>query len=118
MAEQIGNSPAGIIEEVPNLQRRNRSRYWRPIKQPDGTMGWGQTMLLPSDLVGRNQYLRKGFRLDNPNEVNAKEDEDKVALEQRIAELEAQLTPAEEIEKAPVYVSDKPPKKRRTRKKN
>ena len=66
--EQLGNSPAGIIEKIPGLAYRTRGRYWRNFGTKDKP-AWRQTDPLPSDIVGQAQYLARGFRLDNPNEV-------------------------------------------------
>jgi len=118
MADRVGNSPAGVIEEVPNLAYRQRSIYWRPLSQPNGSILWQQTGLLPSDNVGKEQYLSKGFRLDNPNEP-AKEqvpevDSEKERLYAEIAQLRQELDQKVLQEEAsPLYVSDKPPKKKR-----
>lgn len=80
MVEQVGNSPAGVIEKIPNLAYRIRARYWRNFGTADKPE-WRQTDPLPADIVGQAQYLSRGFRLDNPNEVKpeVKETVDEVA---------------------------------------
>ena len=96
MSEQIGNSPAGVIEKIPNLAYRTRARYWRPVKDKDNKIiDWIQTEPLPADVVGQAQYLSKGFRLDNPKEIpvveKSEDVDDKVKLYQEIAQLKAEL---------------------------
>ena len=64
---EIGNSPAGVIEAIPNLAYRQRSVYWRPVKNKAGeTIDWMPTLPLPSDVQGQAQYLAKGFKLADP----------------------------------------------------
>lgn len=100
MPEQIGNSPAGVIERIPNLTYRTRARYWRPVKDKEGNItDWMQTEPLPADVVGQAQYLSRGFRLTNPKEipvVEKSEDVDsKEKLYQEIAQLKAELAEAQ-----------------------
>ena len=59
----LGQTPAGIIEPVPNLKKRQTHRYWRQINGE-----WVQTHPLPSDAVNKDLYLSKGFRLYPPGE--------------------------------------------------
>jgi hypothetical protein len=69
MPQVIGNSPAGQIESVENLKKRQRSIYWRPINNDNGeVIGWIETQLLPSDSSGRELYFSKGFRLSPPKD--------------------------------------------------
>ena len=114
MAEQVGNSPAGVIEKIPNLAYRTRARYWRNFgtaEKPD----WRQTDPLPADIVGQAQYLSRGFRLDNPNEVKpapvsieqSKPDTEKQALYDEIAELRRQLAEAG-VKRPKVKASESP----------
>ena len=64
---EIGNSPAGVIEAIPNLAYRQRTVYWRPVKNKAGeTIDWMPTLPLPSDVQGQAQYLAKGFKLADP----------------------------------------------------
>ncbi len=90
MSQEIGNSPAGILEKIPNLKRRQRSIYYREI---NGV--WMQTGLLPSDALGRELYLGKGFRLTPPTGVEfqpvSKTDPEKDQLYAEIARLKEQL---------------------------
>ena len=59
-------SPAGPIEPVANLKRRQRDLYWRPIQNSEGTVVWAKTLLLPSDAQSKENYMAKGFRLSPP----------------------------------------------------
>ena len=69
MAEVIGQTQAGQLESIPNLKKRQRSIYYCPIKQEDGSVQWLETQLLPSDAQGRELYLSKGFRLSPPGDT-------------------------------------------------
>ena len=78
VTEVLAKSPAGPIEQVPNLKKRQTTRYWRPFKDEEGNIFWMQTLPLPSDASGRELYLSKGFRLSPPktgegNELTAEE---------------------------------------------
>ncbi len=67
MSEVIGTSPAGQIEKIENLKKRQRTIYWRPIKDEEGNViNWVETQPLPSDSQGRELYFSKGFRLSPP----------------------------------------------------
>jgi hypothetical protein len=93
MSDVIGSSPVGIIEKIPNLKKRQRSVYYRPINQGDGTVDWETTKLLPSDAQGRELYQSKGFRLSLPsnNPATPEVDSEKDSLIARNKELENQL---------------------------
>ena len=67
VTEVLGRSPAGNIETIPNLKKRQRSVYYRPSVDEDGKMSWCPTAPLPSDAQGRELYLSKGFRLKPPS---------------------------------------------------
>mgnify|MGYP001557778874 CR=1 FL=1 len=90
MNEVIGNTPAGVLERIPNLKKRQRSIYYREI---NGV--WMQTGLLPSDAQGRELYLAKGFRLTPPSDVEflpvMESDTEKDKLYAEIADLKEQL---------------------------
>lgn len=66
--ETIGRTQVGPMEKIPNLKSRQRSIYYCPIKQTDGTVQWLETRMLPSDASGRELYLSKGFRLSLPKD--------------------------------------------------
>jgi len=87
MSEQLGTSPVGIMERLPNMKKRERSIYYREI---NGV--WMQTGLLPSDMQGRETYLSKGFRLSPPDNVEftpVESDKEKDQLLAKLAEIEA-----------------------------
>ena len=63
VAETLAKSPAGAIEEIPNLKRRQQAVYLRPHTDNDGNTTWIETRPLPADFVSREMYLAKGFRL-------------------------------------------------------
>ena len=91
MAGVIGQSQAGPIEEIPNLKKRQRSIYYRPVKK-DGSVQWLETKLLPSDAQGRELYLSKGFRLSPPTEVIPEQiDQEKEVLLAENADLRNKL---------------------------
>ena len=77
MAEVIGQTQVGAIERIPNLKKRQRSIYYQPINQTDGSVQWLETRPLPSDAQGRELYLSKGFRLSIPTEPATPEEADK-----------------------------------------
>jgi hypothetical protein len=54
------------VEPVNKMKRRLRSIYYRRITVKGGEMIWVKTGLLPSDTVGKEYYLSKGFRLTPP----------------------------------------------------
>ena len=60
--------PRGDIKPIQGT-RRERSVYYRPITQVDGTVVWAKTELLPSDAIGKEQYLSKGFTLSPPEDM-------------------------------------------------
>jgi hypothetical protein len=66
MSDVIAQSPAGAIERIPDLKKRQRSIYYRPVEK-NGSVEWQPTQLLPSDATGRELYFSKGFRLSIPN---------------------------------------------------
>ncbi len=68
MSDVIGQTRAGQLEEVPNLKKRQRAIYYRPIRHEDGTVEWLETLPLPSDAQGRELYLSKGFRRSPPTD--------------------------------------------------
>ena len=90
---KLGNSPAGVIEKVDNLQDRTKAIYWRPYKHEDGSIEWMPTLPLPADAQGREQYLAKGFKLSDPSKEpsEASTDAENEALKAEIAALKAQL---------------------------
>ncbi len=51
-------------------KRRERAPYYRQIPSKNGEMIWVMTSLLPSDPMGKQQYLATGFRL-TPTEGTA-----------------------------------------------
>ncbi len=93
--------PSGLMtEKIPNLKRRQRSKYYRRITVMGGEMVWVQTELLPSDVEGRAYYEAKGFRLTPPegtefahNKSPVEENKDGVirTLQDEIASLKAKL---------------------------
>lgn len=92
MADVIGQTQAGVLERIPNLKKRQRSIYYQPIKQGDGSVQWLETRPLPSDAQGRELYLSKGFRLSPLTEVvPEKADTEKEALLSENTELRNQL---------------------------
>ena len=94
-----GLSSGLLIKPVANLQRRQRSTYYRLIPVEGGEPIWVQTGLLPSDTLGREQYLSKGFRLTLEGvesakpQVEAIEEKDKQIdiLVRKIVELEGKV---------------------------
>ena len=90
----LAETPAGPVERI-KLKKRHRSVYYRPFKNEDGTVSWIPTLPLPSDALGRELYLGKGFRLKPPNEdAVAPEplvDSEKESLYKEIKELRALL---------------------------
>ncbi len=56
------------ISDITPIQgkRRERAPYYRQIPSKNGEMVWVQTSPLPSDPLGKQQYLAKGFRLAPP----------------------------------------------------
>ncbi len=54
----------GVIR--PGGKRRERATYYRQIPTKNGEIVWVMTSLLPSDPLGKQQYLAKGFRLTPP----------------------------------------------------
>ena len=91
MADVIGQSPAGVIERIPNLKKRQRAIYYR--EEPRGSGNWTPTQLLPSDAQGRELYLSKGFRLSPPTETaeQVTVDNEKEVLLSEVADLRNQL---------------------------
>src|SRR3990167_5056503 len=81
----VAQSPAGPIEPVVNLKRRQRQTYWRPIVVKGNTI-WQETLLLPSDAVNKEAYLSKGFRL-SPPKTGAELEADKESKEALLAEI-------------------------------
>jgi len=75
MAGTTGRTQAGILENIPDLKKRQRSIYYCPVKQADGSVQWLETCPLPSDMQGRELYLSKGFRLSPPGEPTEPEKE-------------------------------------------
>jgi hypothetical protein len=57
---------SGLVMEPVKGKRRERACYYRRITVIGGEMIWVRTGLLPSDAVGREYYLTKGFRLSPP----------------------------------------------------
>ena len=66
METVLGTTPAGNMEAIPDLKRRQRAVYFREIPAKDGQKLWRPTLPLPSDPMGKEQYLTKGFRLTPP----------------------------------------------------
>jgi hypothetical protein len=64
----VANIPKDNIHELQG-KRRQRAIYFRPVVGPNGAQVWVPTDLLPSDTLGREQYLTKGFRLTQPAET-------------------------------------------------
>ena len=96
----LAESPAGPIEQVPNLKKRQTSIYWRPHVTPDGETIWIETLPLPSDLQGRETYLAKGFRLSPPQDEVPPlvvVDEEKERLYAEVASLHQQLEEAKSL---------------------
>ena len=88
----LAQSPAGPIEQVPNLKKRQRALYWRPMTVKGETQ-WIQTLPLPADPISRDIYFAKGFRLSPPPEGEAPQmvDTEKEALLAENARLKAML---------------------------
>jgi len=78
-------SPAGPIEQVPNLKRRQRAVYYREIQGK-----WHPTMPLPADAVNKELYLNKGFRLSPPGEESAIANSPDLDKEALLAEIKRQ----------------------------
>jgi hypothetical protein len=95
MAEAIGSSPAGVIEKLPDLRRRQTSIYYRPIKDGNGNVEWTPTAQLASDSAGRETYLARGFRLSPPKTdttpPEAVIDTEKESLLSQVKDLENKL---------------------------
>ncbi len=106
-SEVVAKSPAGNIEKVPNLKKRQRSVYYRPVKNQDGSVDWQPTQLLPSDAVGRELYLSKGFRLNppkltdtaTPNEVTVDQEKETLLAENTKLRQQLQMAKAREARK-------------------
>lgn len=100
----IGSTPAGQIESLPNLKRRQLSVYERPNMGENGQIEWMDTRPLPADLQGRELYLSKGFRLKG---VKPPVDEEKDAMRAEIAQLRSKLEEKEELGDSPSEVEPK-----------
>ena len=58
--------------EIKSLNKDGRPRhcYWRPVKNKEGqTIDWMSTLPLPADYQGKEQYLGRGFKMDDPRKV-------------------------------------------------
>ena len=123
MAVQVmGESGIGRMVAPANMQRRQRSCYWRPVfdknhnpvLDTDGKQVWTQTQLLPSDMIGREQYLAKGFRLIHPNDDPEVQAQDRMkaeneSLKARLAEAEDKLSHSVELASVR-HAGGRPPK--------
>jgi len=91
MATQVlARSPAGNIEPVANLKKRQLAVYYRPVKDDAGNViDWVTTRPLPADFAGRELYLSKGFRLTPPGEEPVNEGMEALLAEN--ARLKAEL---------------------------
>lgn len=93
--EVLAKSPAGNIEQVPNLKRRKLAVYWRPHIDSAGNKTWIQTLALPADALSKEAYLAKGFRLTPPGSAEeSKPTENEEALYAEIAQLRAEVAEA------------------------
>lgn len=117
VTKTLAGSPAGPIEAVPNLKKRQTSIYWRPHQTPDGETIWIETRPLPSDLQGRETYFAKGFRLTPPQDEGPPPvvvDEEKESLYAEVAALRQQLQEAKGLGDGqfPKKTESKPKKRR------
>jgi hypothetical protein len=95
-----------------NKDGRPRSIYYRPVKNELGqTVDWMPTLLLPADPQGREQYLAKGFKLEDPriSKESAVVKEDKVDLTAELQEENRKLRQELEAAKAVVPVTPAAP---------
>ncbi len=101
------NSTTEVSQTFVSLNKsRQRSYYYKRITVKGGDMLWMRTEKLPSDLLSREYYKTKGFRLDPPQGTEwakdlppTPEDIERQKLYEEVAQLKKQLDEKSQLEK-------------------